>query len=166
MGLLDRWVKKKTEEQLDRAEKKAVEVVKVEEKAPKTAQTEKKAVKKTKKTTTAAKTDKKEKTDEKKKDIKIGGIAHNILVRPLVTEKSAIMQSQNKYSFLVARGANKQQVKEAVRELYGVAPESVNVINVSGRYVRFGQNFGRRSDYKKAVVTLPAGKTITIHEGV
>jgi large subunit ribosomal protein L23 len=57
-------------------------------------------------------------------------------------------------------------IKRAVKELYGVMPARVTVAHVQGRYVRFGRSMGRRSDYKKAVVTLPKGSTITIHEGV
>jgi large subunit ribosomal protein L23 len=72
----------------------------------------------------------------------------------------------NKYSFVVQKDANKNQIMQAVQELYGVKPVSVNMINVDGRRVRFGRSMGRRSDYKKAIVTLPKGKAITIHEGV
>ncbi|OGH91861.1 MAG: 50S ribosomal protein L23 [Candidatus Magasanikbacteria bacterium RIFOXYD2_FULL_39_9] len=87
-------------------------------------------------------------------------------MKPLVTEKSAIAESKNKYSFLVAKAANKNQVKTAVAEIYGVQPTQVNIANVEGRAVRFGRSAGRRGDYKKAIVTLPAGKTIDIHTGV
>jgi len=54
----------------------------------------------------------------------------------------------------------------AVEELYGTKPERVNVINVQGKVMRFGRSMGRRSDFKKAIVTLPSGKTINLHEGV
>lgn len=92
--------------------------------------------------------------------------AYKILVRPLVTEKAAIAESHNKYSFVVARSATKDEVKRAILEAYGVMPSMVRVINVDGRRVRFGAGYGRRSDYKKAIITLPKGKTISIHEGV
>ena len=78
----------------------------------------------------------------------------------------AVAQGLNKYSFIVRRDSTKGQIKKAILEVYGVNPKSVNMINVSGRWVRFGRSFGRRSDYKKAVVTLPAGKSIAVHEGV
>lgn len=94
-------------------------------------------------------------------------LAFKVLVKPLVTEKSAVAESKhNKYSFVVAKNANKSQIKKAVEEVYGVKPTNVNVVNVDGRLVRFGRSTGRRSDYKKAVITLPQGKTIDIHVGV
>lgn len=91
---------------------------------------------------------------------------NNILVRALVTEKSAIKQSENKYSFIVVKNANKAVIKKAIEEVYKIKPLSVNVINVQGKAMRFGKHSGKRSDFKKAIVTLPKGKTIVIHEGV
>ncbi len=93
--------------------------------------------------------------------------AHTILLRPVVTEKAALAQStNNKYTFIVPASAKKNQVKVAIKELYNVDPIAVNVVNVEGHRVRFGKNLGRKADMKKAIVTLPKGKTITIHEGV
>lgn len=92
---------------------------------------------------------------------------NTVLVRPVVTEKAATAQtSANKYTFIVARWAKKAAVKAAVKEVYGVEPVAVNMINVEGHRMRFAKNTGKRSDFKKAIVTLPAGKTITIHQGV
>ncbi|MBI5221417.1 MAG: 50S ribosomal protein L23 [Candidatus Magasanikbacteria bacterium] len=91
---------------------------------------------------------------------------NNILVRALVTEKSAVKQSENKYSFVVVNGANKGAVRQAVFEVYGVKPTAVNILNVQGKFVRFGNHYGKRGDYKKAIVTLPKGKSIVVHEGV
>ncbi len=96
----------------------------------------------------------------------ITATAHKIIVRPLVTEKASHAATLNQYSFIVNRAATKLQVSRAVKEMYGVMPVGVNVINVSGRRLRFGKGAGRRSDYKKAIVTLPKGSSITIHEGV
>ena len=92
--------------------------------------------------------------------------AYRIIIRPLVTEKAAVMQSGRHYAFIVASGANKIQIREAVKDLYGVEPVGVNVLHVAGKRVRFGRSVGHRSDYKKAIVTLPPGASITIHEGV
>ncbi|TSC84047.1 MAG: large subunit ribosomal protein L23 [Parcubacteria group bacterium Gr01-1014_13] len=92
--------------------------------------------------------------------------AFKVLVKPLITEKSAIAESKNKYSFVVVRSANKNQIKTAIEEVYGVKPANVNVANIEGRRVRFGRSMGKRNDYKKAIVTLPEGKTIDIHTGV
>lgn len=86
--------------------------------------------------------------------------------KPLITEKSAVAQSLNKYSFVVNSRATKADVKRAVKEMYKVEPIAVNIVNVEGKATRRGAVTGRRGDYKKAVVTLPEGKTIAIHEGV
>ncbi|MBU0546041.1 50S ribosomal protein L23 [Patescibacteria group bacterium] len=160
MGLLDRWKNKKKEELLkgnaDKIEKKLEKIGEAKDLKKKDEKKETKAVK----TKTAPK------EEEKQRAVKTTEIAYRILLRPLVTEKSAIAQSLNKYSFVVAKYANKNQVKQAVQELYGVKPLFVNMANIDGRRVRFGRSMGRRSDYKKAVVTLPKGKSIIIHEGV
>lgn len=102
-----------------------------------------------------------------KSEVKSLDFADKVIVRPLVTEKTAIMQSTtNKYTFIVTASATKTQISIALKELYGVTPKSINIVNVQGRVVRFSRGFGRRSDYKKAIVTLPAGVTITVHQGV
>ncbi|KKP59630.1 MAG: 50S ribosomal protein L23 [Candidatus Magasanikbacteria bacterium GW2011_GWC2_34_16] len=147
-GLLDRWSKRKQQEQLN----KPVEKAKAEDKAVAKASGTKKA----------------EKTEAKVVKVagKISDMANKVLVRPLITEKSAVMQSNNKYGFVVGRSATKTQIKKAIKEAYDVMPTSVNTINMDGKRVRFGRSNGRRSDFKKALITLPAGKTITIHEGV
>lgn len=93
-------------------------------------------------------------------------MAYRVIVKPLVTEKSAVQQSQNHYTFVVANWASKTHVKEAVRALYGVKPVSVNLINVQGHKMRFGKSLGQRSDFKKAIITLSPGQSITIHQGV
>jgi len=119
-------------------------------------------------------TDKAEKQIEEEKpavettDIKsLGAAKYNyLIIRPIVTEKSAVAQSQNKYSFIVDKRANKSEIKIAIKEIFGVLPLSVNLINVEGKIRRFGRVKGRRQDYKKAIVTLPKGKTISVHEGV
>ncbi|MBI5729397.1 MAG: 50S ribosomal protein L23 [Candidatus Magasanikbacteria bacterium] len=93
-------------------------------------------------------------------------MAYRVIVKPLVTEKSALLQSQNHYTFVVANWVSKLQVKEAVKALYGVTPIAVNLVNVQGRRLRFGKSAGQRSDFKKAIITLPPGQSITIHQGV
>ena len=110
----------------------------------------------------------KEYAEHKEHKVKLSehSVAHKVLVKPLITEKSAAAESDIKYSFVVARSANKNQIKMAVEEIYGVKPAQVNVANIAGHQARFGRTMGRRSDYKKAIVTLPEGKTINIHTGV
>jgi len=108
---------------------------------------------------------KKEKLTKAEK-VKGGEIAYKVLLGPVVTEKSAVVESENKYSFLVDINANKLQIKMAVQEAHGIMPISVKTINMPGKIKRYGRNIGRRSDYKKAIVSLPKGKTINVHEGV
>lgn len=92
--------------------------------------------------------------------------AARVLLRPVVSEKAVFLETGGTYTFAVKPGANKTLVKQAVKEAYGVMPVSVRVINVEGKDVRFGRSSGKRSDWKKAIVTLPKGKMISIHEGV
>jgi len=153
MGLFNNWMNKKKKEQLEKTSAKArpVSVKETkEEKGPVHEHEHEEA----------------EKSKGKKHSLPLHSEAHRILLRPLVTEKSAIAESENKYSFVVARWANKKQVMQAVKDVYKIEPENVNIMNVDGRQIRFGRNMGRRSDYKKAIVTLPKGKTIDIHTGV
>ncbi|MBI5728287.1 MAG: 50S ribosomal protein L23 [Candidatus Magasanikbacteria bacterium] len=91
---------------------------------------------------------------------------YEIISHPVVSEKSAHAEAQNTYTFVVARQATKQAVKEAVKAIYGVRPVAVRTINVEGKEKRFGRTIGRRGDWKKALVTLPKGQTIQVHEGV
>ena len=162
MGLLNNWLNKKKKEQLVNAgekQRKSASRGSAESKEAPASKEDKKTAK--------VKTESAEKTEIKAKGkLPAGSIAYRVLVKPLVTEKSAIAESENKYSFVVARWANKYQIRQAIKDVYGVLPEEVNVINVNGRRIRFGRMEGRRSDYKKAIITLPQGKTITLHAGV
>lgn len=106
------------------------------------------------------------KTEKKVKGEKKYGRAHLILVKPLITEKAANVGAFNKYVFMIDRKANKIEVAKAIEEVYGIKPVKVNILRVSGKKVRYGRTFGERKDWKKAVVTLPSGKTINIYEGV
>lgn len=90
--------------------------------------------------------------------------AYRILVRPLVSEKTAALASDGRYVFVVSPDASKIEVKKAVQEVYGIMPTEVNIINVRGKAVRFGHQFGKRKNWKKAMVTLPKGKTLPIYE--
>lgn len=90
----------------------------------------------------------------------------NVLIKPVVTEKAATLNQLNQYVFMVANKANKIDVAKAVTIFYGIEPIAVNIIRVMGKKVARGKVKGQRSDWKKAIVTLPAGKTIQIYEGV
>jgi large subunit ribosomal protein L23 len=120
-------------------------------------------------------TDKKPKTEKKAKkkasekktaSVKLGVRGSELVIKPLITEKSATLASENQYVFVVAKKANRIEIREAIQAMYGVTPISVNIQNVRGKKVRFGRRFGKRKDWKKAIVTLPEGKTINVYDGV
>lgn len=92
--------------------------------------------------------------------------AHRVLVRPLITEKAANFGTLNKYAFVVTGNSNKLEVAKAIQAVYGVKPMAINIICVKGKAVSRGRIKGRRSDMKKAIVTLKKGDTIKIYEGV
>ncbi len=117
-----------------------------------------------KKSSSVAKTEKVEKKLTDLEKVKGYGTAHRILVHPLISEKATIAHSENKYIFEVANKANKIEVKKAIEEVYGVVPEAVNMINQVGKSVRSGR--GRTKNFKKAIVTLKKGDSITIYEGI
>lgn len=94
------------------------------------------------------------------------GQAHKVLIKPVVTEKAANLGSFNKYVFIVAPEANKIEIAKAIKEVYGIKPLNVNIIRNKGKVIRYGRTKGKRKDFKKAIVLLPAGKTINIYEGV
>jgi len=92
--------------------------------------------------------------------------AYRVLVSPLVTEKATALHAENKYVFIVANDANKISVAQAIQSVYGVSPRKINISNIKGKAVSRGNVRGRRSDWRKAVVTLVKGETIKIYEGV
>jgi large subunit ribosomal protein L23 len=105
--------------------------------------------------------------DAKKDELRAAyGQAYKILAKPLVTEKVSNLGALNKYVFAVAVSANKIEIAKAVKEIYGIKPVSVNIINKTGKKARYGRVGGKRKDWKKAIVTLPAGQTIKVYEGV
>ncbi|MBP9732575.1 MAG: 50S ribosomal protein L23 [Candidatus Magasanikbacteria bacterium] len=94
------------------------------------------------------------------------GAAFRVLLRPITSEKAALLESRRAYSFIVSTRATKADIRRAVTQVYGVAPYKIRTSRVEGKSVRFGTFNGRRSGYKKAVVILKEGDTIRIHEGV
>lgn len=92
--------------------------------------------------------------------------ASKILLRPMISEKSTIGASLNKYSFEVDSRANKVEIKKAIEEIYGVKPVQINIINERSKRVRFGRFQGFTKKYKKAIVTLKKGDTIKLYEGI
>ena len=91
---------------------------------------------------------------------------YEVLRRPIITEKNSMLLAQSKYTFEVARDANKPQIKEAVEKAFKVKVTSVNVICVPGKMRRAGRRRGMTSEWKKAVVTLEPGQKIELFEGV
>lgn len=106
------------------------------------------------------------KPSAKTKVVNLHNKAYYHLVKPLITEKAANLGAEGKYFFAVSAASNKIEVAKAIENVYGVKPLAVNIVNVSGKKVRYGRLSGRRKDWKKAIVTLPKGKTINIYEGV
>ena len=93
--------------------------------------------------------------------------AQDIIVRPIITENSMDGLAERKYTFEVARGANKIEVKKAVETLFGVKDAKVNTISVKGKKKRMGRTEGYTSAWKKAIVTLTAdSKTIEFFDGM
>ncbi len=89
-----------------------------------------------------------------------------VLVKPLITEKSTLLQEAGKYVFQVAPRANKIQIKEAVQKAFGVRVIDVNICKVRGKMKRYGPRVTLTADTKKAVVTLQAGDRIQLIEGL
>ena len=90
----------------------------------------------------------------------------DIIIRPIVTEKTSDMMKDNKYTFQVAMGANKTEIRQAIEEIFNVKVVNVNTIRVLGKTKRMGKDEGKRSDYKKAIVKLAEGNTIPLFEGM
>ncbi|MBQ9737411.1 MAG: 50S ribosomal protein L23 [Clostridia bacterium] len=91
--------------------------------------------------------------------------SHDIIKRPIITEQSMDQVADKKYTFEVAKNANKIQIKKAVEEIFKVKVQSVTTINYMGKTKRMGVHIGKRADWKKAVVKLTAdSKTIELFE--
>ncbi|MBX0326892.1 50S ribosomal protein L23 [Oscillochloris sp. ZM17-4] len=89
---------------------------------------------------------------------------HQIIVRPLITEKNTILMESNQYSFEVLREASKPEIKRAIETIFSVTVTRVNTLNVRGKMRRRGRESGYTKDWKKAIVTLAAGDRIEIFE--
>lgn len=101
-----------------------------------------------------------------KRAVNIYNSAYRNLLKPIISEKAADLNSLNKYVFQVTKKTKKLEVVRAIKAIYGILPIKVNFINLSGKKRRYGRTLGRTVDKKKAIVTLPAGKSIQIYEGV
>ncbi|WP_124100453.1 50S ribosomal protein L23 [Ruminococcus sp. Marseille-P6503] len=92
--------------------------------------------------------------------------AQDIVIRPIITEDSMERLQNKKYTFEVAKDANKIEIAKAVEELFGVKVAKVNTISVKGKEKRMGRSVGFRPDWKKAIVTLEGDKTIEFFDGM
>lgn len=93
-------------------------------------------------------------------------INREIIIHPLITEKmSALQETQNKVAFIVAPNANKIEIRKAVEDKFNVKVQKVATINMNGKLKRLGRFQGRRSSWKKAIVTLREGFAIDFFEG-
>ena len=89
----------------------------------------------------------------------------DVLLSPVISEKSYGLLDENKYTFLVHPSANKTQIKIAVEKVFGVRVEGVNTLNRGGKRKRTRTGFGKRKDTKRAIVTVKAGDRIDIFGG-
>ena len=114
--------------------------------------------------TKPSKEKKKEKATPKAKDIPER--LDRVIIKPHITEKSAVLAHANQYVFVVDRKVGQIEIKNAFKAMYGITPTRVNIQNYYGKTVRFGRRRGKRSAWKKAIVTLPKGTQIDVYEGV
>ena len=91
---------------------------------------------------------------------------YEVLRRPLVTEKSTMASEHNQVAFVVPLDATKPEIRKAVEELFSVKVKAVNTLRQDGKQKRFRGRLGRRSDYKKAYVTLEEGHSIDVTTGI
>ena len=91
--------------------------------------------------------------------------ARQVLIAPVVSEKSYALIEQNKYSFRIHEKAHKTQVRQAVEELFDVKVDGVNIVKVQSKPKRRGLSRGRRPGWKEAIVQLAPGDKIEIFEG-
>ncbi len=91
---------------------------------------------------------------------------YEVLRRPLITEKTTVLQERNKYVFEIADKATKHEVKVAVEKAFKVNVTKVNIVNFHGKQKRLGRRIMRTPSWKKAVVTLIPGQKIEFFEGV
>jgi large subunit ribosomal protein L23 len=90
-----------------------------------------------------------------------------VIVRPVVTEASAMLQEDERtYTFIVAKDANKIEIRHAVQTLFDVTVQDVRTANYPGKVRRVGRSVGRKAGYKKALVKLAEGNSIDVYEGV
>lgn len=91
---------------------------------------------------------------------------YDIILSPVITEKATLAGEHNQVTFRVANDATKPEIKTAVETLFDVKVTAVNTLNQAGKVKRFRGKPGKRSDYKKAIVSLAAGQSIDVTTGL
>ena len=89
---------------------------------------------------------------------------NDIIIKPVLSEKTTDMAEQNKYVFRVSMKANKHSIKKAIKEIFNVNPVKINVMKVRGRKKRVRYQYGYTTSWKKAIITLKKGDKIEIFE--
>ncbi|MBA2528658.1 MAG: 50S ribosomal protein L23 [Euzebyales bacterium] len=89
----------------------------------------------------------------------------DVIIAPVVSEKSYALLDAGRYTFVVHPTANKTEIKQAVQTIFGVKVAAVNTLNRKGKRKRFGVHYGQRKNTKRAIVTLAEGESIDIFEG-
>ncbi len=92
--------------------------------------------------------------------------AYDVVISPIITEKSTELSEHNQFAFRVAKDATKPEIRAAIESLFGVKVTSVNTIKTKGKVKRFRGRLGRRSDVKKAIVTLAEGQSLDYTAGI
>jgi large subunit ribosomal protein L23 len=99
----------------------------------------------------------------KAQELATNSVSTGILVKPVITEKSLLMQGTGKYTFFVKKDANKHQVAQAVKDVYGIKPVKVRMIKQQAQQLnRWGRKTGMQKARKKAIVTMPQGTTLDL----
>ena len=88
----------------------------------------------------------------------------DVIIAPVVSEKSYEALDEGRYTFVVHPKANKTEIKQAIESIFGVKVANVNTLHRKGKVKRFGLQFGKRKDEKRAVVTLREGEQIDVFE--
>lgn len=89
----------------------------------------------------------------------------DVIIAPVVSEKSYALLDEGRYTFVVHPSANKTEIKQAVQSIFSVKVANVNTLNRKGKRKRFGVTYGQRKNTKRAIVTLAEGESIDIFEG-
>jgi len=91
---------------------------------------------------------------------------HDIIIKPVISEKTTDLMTDNKYTFIVETRANKVEIAKAIEKIFNVTVEKVNTLNIKGKKKRMGRFVGKTSARKKAIITLKDGDKIEIIEGL